>query len=599
MQKHHKIFLILTDLAFIIAAFFLAVLIRFEGYIPLRFIDGKELFYAFSSLYILLVFYFFGLYKKVWRYAGVYEIVTIFNAVTIGIIPPAAYVFYTHGSVYPRSSIVIAWLLNILMIGGIRFILRFVGEAGARPRVGVEQKRTLVIGADDAGEMILRELKRHPALGNLAVGLVDDDETKKNMRIHDVPVVGPVNDLPHIIKQLKIDEIIVTIPAPAFLRKLINLTEGTPVKFKTIPTLAEIIDGKITVNKIRQVQIEDLLERDVVKLDMEKISRYLEDKTVLITGAGGSIGSEIARQVIRYNPKKVILLGRGENSIHDIWVELNPKSGAKIRLFICDIRDRGRLEYLFKKEAVQVVFHAAAHKHVDLMECNAVEAAANNVFGTKNMVELSMKYGVERFVFLSTDKAVNAVSVMGKTKRMAEMILQANSAAGTKFISVRFGNVLGSKGSVIPTFKKQIELGGPVTVTHPDMTRFFMTIPEAVQLVVQAGAIGSSGDIFILDMGKPVNIMELAKNMIKLSGFEPEVDIPIEITGVRPGEKLNEELLNTSEEKQNTEFEKIFKVAANDNAVAGERLIASLQEKLNFLERFIGENNEEEIKKIL
>lgn len=590
MQRHHIIFLMITDLVLIAASFFLGLLIRFEGYLPLRFIEGREPFYIVSIFYILTVFYIFGLYKKMWKYAGVYELVAIFNAITVGLAPVCAYVFYTHGTVYPRSSIIITWLLDILIVGGVRFILRFISEAQIRPRV-TDQRRTLIIGADDAGEMILRELKRHPNLANLAVGLIDDDPNKKDVRVHGVPVLGPVKDIPYIIKQLKVDEIIITSPSPSVLRNVIKLTEGLPVKFKTIPSLSEIIDEKITINKIRQVQIEDLLERDVVKLNLEKISEYLKDKIVLITGAGGSIGSEIARQIVKFGPKKLILLGRGENSLHEIWIELKSKINIDTEIFICDIRNTGRLERLFKKEKISVIFHAAAHKHVYLMEANAVEAVSNNVFGTLNLAELSNKYGVEKFVFLSTDKAVNPVSVMGKTKKLAEEVLKLRSGNGkTKFVSVRFGNVLDSKGSVIPTFRKQIELGGPVTVTHPEMTRFFMTIPEAVELVIQAGALGEAGDIFILDMGKPVNILELAKNMIKLSGLEPDADIPITFVGMRPGEKLNEELLNISEEKLSTEFAKIFKVKKEN--IVEENLLNKLAE----LSRLVEVNDEEMIK---
>lgn len=594
MQRLKTLFFIIADLIFLIASFMLALIIRFEGYFPLKFVEAREPFYIISCFYILAVFYSFGLYRKVWKYAGVYELVNIFNAVSIGMVPVCAYVFYTHGRVYPRSSIIIAWLLNIIIIGGIRFILRFLNEMQVSPRVSSDQKRVLIIGADDQGDMIIRELKRHPALGFIPIGLVDDDPVKKDLRIHGVPVVGQTKDLPHLIDQLKINEIIITTPSPALLRKLISLTSGLPVKFKTIPSLSEIIDEKIVINKIRQVQIEDLLERDVVKLNLNKISRYLTGKTVLITGGGGSIGSEIARQIIKFNPGKIILLGRGENSLHEISVELSPKTKINIEIFICDIRNLERLETLFKKENIQVVFHAAAHKHVHLMEDNAAEAVSNNVFGTMNLADMSNKYNIERFVFLSTDKAVNPVSIMGKTKKLAEDVLKSNAGkGGTKFISVRFGNVLDSKGSVIPTFRKQIELGGPVTVTHPDMTRFFMTIPEAVQLVIQAGAIGESGDVFILDMGKPINIFELAKNMIKLSGLEPEVDIPIKFTGIRPGEKLNEELINTSEEKQNAVFEKIFKIKTIDIDKN------EFEEKLAALKRFADKNDDNAIKEIL
>lgn len=578
MKLQHKIFLVLTDLILISASFFLALLIRFEGLISLRYLEGRNLFYILSLAVIIFIFYLFGLYRKVWRYAGVHELVTIFNAVTVSIVPVAAVVFISAGNLYPRGAIVIVWLINMILVGGIRFILRLVSEIKAQPRIGL-QKRTLIVGADDAGEMILRELKRHPMLGYLPVGLIDEDKNKKNIRIHGVQVLGALQEIPYLIGHLKIDEIIITQPDPAKLRQIVNLIEGSFVKLRTVPTLSELIDGKIFVTQIREVKIEDLLDRDVLNLNLDMVARYLKDKTVLVTGAGGSIGSEICRQVVKFLPKRLILLGKGENSIHDIFIELRSKTQIPLVSFIGDIRDSARMRYLFGKFKPEVAFHAAAHKHVDLMEENAIEAVNNNIFGTMNLADLSGEFKVEKFIFLSTDKAVNPVSVMGATKRLAEIVLQVyGKRSSCKFIAVRFGNVLDSKGSVIPTFRHQISLGGPVTVTHPDMTRFFMTIPEAVQLVIQAGAIGHGGQIFILDMGKPIKILELAKNMIKLSGFEPEVDIPIIITGVRPGEKLNEELVSSNEEKMETEIKKIYQIKSSRNDYDWEKLKSALDQ---------------------
>lgn len=591
MKLQHKIFLALTDIILVSSSFFLALLIRFEGSaISLRYLEGRNLFYVLSILVIVFIFYIFGLYRKVWRYAGVHELVTIFNAVTVSLIPVAFVVIISGGTFYPRGAIIIVWFINLILVGGIRFILRLASEIKAQPRVGF-QKRTLIVGADDAGEMILRELKRHHLLGCLPVGFVDDDKNKKNIRIHGVQVLGPIQDIPHLIEHLKIDEIIITQPTPAKVREIVNLIEQTTVKLRTVPTLSELIDGKIRINQIREVKIEDLLDREVVHLDIESMAKYLKGKTVLITGAGGSIGSEICRQVIKFSPQKLILLGKGENSIHDIFIELQGKTKVPVACFIGDIRDLPRMKHLFLKFKPEVVFHAAAHKHVDLMEENISEAVNNNVFGTLNIADLSVKFNVERFVFLSTDKAVNPVSVMGLTKRLAEKVLQLHREAGTKFIMVRFGNVLDSKGSVIPTFRRQISLGGPVTVTHPDMTRFFMTIPEAVELVIQAGAMGEGGEIFILDMGKPIKIMELAKNMIKLSGYEPEVDIPVVVTGIRPGEKLYEELVSTGEEKVDTRIKKIYQVKT-----AGKHVEADMETKLEELRGMSLRGEEEKIK---
>jgi len=405
---------------------------------------------------------------------------------------------------------------------------------------------------------------RHPEAGLFPVGFLDDDQSKKGMKLLGLPILGRINELGKIVKRNKIDEVLIAIPsAPGkVVRRVVDLAQESGVKHRIVPGIYEILSGKVSISQIRDVDVEDLLRREPVRLRIEEIARYIEERVVLVTGAGGSIGSEIVRQVARFRPRRVILLGRGENSLYLIEKELQ-QSWPKLnwRTVVADIRDREKIEYVFSKYEPQVVFHAAAHKHVPMMEENPDEAVFNNIIGTKNVVEVSLASGVERFVNISTDKAVNPTSIMGASKRVAEYIVQiaaSQTGAGKSFVSVRFGNVLGSRGSVIPLFKQQIQRGGPVTVTHPEMTRYFMTIPEAAQLVLQAGGMGNNGAVYVLDMGEPVRIVDLARDLIKLSGLIPGEDIKIEYTGIRPGEKLYEELLTAEEGTEASKHEKIY-----------------------------------------
>jgi len=385
---------------------------------------------------------------------------------------------------------------------------------------------------------------------------------KLNKIIHGVKILGNRDDIARIVKEKKITDIIVALPSASNCHKkeILNICKNTGCRVKTLPGVYQIIDGKVDINQIRDVQIEDLLGRDTIKLNIEGIEKYIKNQVVLVTGGGGSIGSELSRQIASYNPRKLILLDIYENGVYDLQQELLRKHrDLSLEVLIASVRDRARLEYIFKTNSPDIVFHAAAHKHVPLMESSPTEAIKNNVFGTLNVAELSDRYNVKKFVLISTDKAVNPTNIMGATKRIAEMIVQALARhSRTEFVAVRFGNVLGSNGSVIPLFKKQIAEGGPVTVTHPDIIRYFMTIPEAVQLVLQAGSMARGGEIFVLDMGEPVRIVDLARDLIRLSGFEPDVDIRIEFSGLRPGEKLYEELLMAEEGLQNTTHEKIF-----------------------------------------
>lgn len=423
--------------------------------------------------------------------------------------------------------------------------------------------RVLIIGAGCAGEMVVKELEKNPQLNKKAVAIIDDDITRIGDQISGVDIVGTRNSILKIVKLYKIDEIIFSIAnvSKKGKKEIIDICKNTNCKIKTIPGIYEIIDGKVDIKQVRDVDIEDLLGREPIEVDFNLMGSYIQDSTILVTGAGGSIGSELCRQIANIRPKKLIMLDNYENNLYSIQQELIRKYGDSIKMIavVASIREQKRMEKIFDKYRPEVVFHAAAHKHVPLMENSPGEAIKNNIFGTLNVAMLSSKYNVKRFLLISTDKAVNPTNIMGATKRAAEMIIQSlNEESKTEFVAVRFGNVLGSNGSVIPLFKKQIEEGGPVTVTHPNIIRYFMTIEEAVGLVIQAGGMAKGGEIFVLDMGEPVKILDLARNLIRLSGFEPDVDIKIVFTGLRPGEKLYEELLMSEEGLLDTKHKKIF-----------------------------------------
>ena len=423
--------------------------------------------------------------------------------------------------------------------------------------------RVLIIGAGCAGEMVVKELEKNPQLNKKAVAIIDDDITRIGDQVSGVDIVGTRNSILKIVKLYKIDEIIFSIAniSKKGKKEIIDICKNTNCKIKTIPGIYEIIDGKVDIKQVRDVEIEDLLGREPIEVDFNLMGSYIQDSTILVTGAGGSIGSELCRQIANIRPKKLIMLDNYENNLYSIQQELIRKYGESLEIIavVASIREQKRMEKIFNKYKPEVVFHAAAHKHVPLMESSPGEAIKNNIFGTLNVAMLSSKYNVKRFLLISTDKAVNPTNIMGATKRAAEMIIQSlNDQSRTEFVAVRFGNVLGSNGSVIPLFKKQIEEGGPVTVTHPNIIRYFMTIEEAVGLVIQAGGMARGGEIFVLDMGEQVKILDLAKNLIRLSGFEPDVDIKIVFTGLRPGEKLYEELLMSEEGLLDTKHKKIF-----------------------------------------
>lgn len=504
----------------------------------------------------------FKCYSSLWRYAGEEELVSILSACLVYVIP----VYIAHRLIGIDYSILFYIVSTILIIGstgGLRLVYRTGRRFKTRMVVSQDSQRVLVVGAGSAGQMIINELKENPQLKKVPVGIIDDDINKIGRRIHNVKILGNTSQVKEIVEKENVDEIILAIANVDKARKseIINICKETKCKLKTIPGIYEIIDGKVDIKKIRDVDIEDLLGREPIKVNMEEMSGYIEERTVLVTGGGGSIGSELCRQIASFNPKHLIIVDNYENNAYAIQQELIRKYEGKLNLstIIASIREYKRMDEIFNEYKPDVVFHAAAHKHVPLMENSPSEAIKNNIFGTLNVARLADTYKVKRMVLISTDKAVNPTNIMGATKRAAEMIIQTiNKNSETEFVAVRFGNVLGSNGSVIPLFKKQIAEGGPVTITHPDIIRYFMTIPEAVALVLQAGAMAKGGEIFILDMGEPVKIVDLANNLIRLSGFEPGVDIKIEYSGLRPGEKLYEELLMSEEGLTKTANSKIF-----------------------------------------
>ena len=553
--------------------------------------------YALSAMILKLpIFYAFGLYRRFWRYAGVKDLLSIAFATLSGTALVTLWVYSVASLIFgfqaiPRSIPIIDWMLSMMFIGGMRLSIKVMareripwvdwnGKSHLNAKTDQEQ-RVLVMGAGDAGALMVREMQENPGLGKTPVGLLDDNESKKGLMIHGIPVRGTREDIPALVKNMQVDQVLIAMPTASgqAIRGVVEICRQVGVEFKTIPGIYELIDGSVSITQAREVGLEDLLRRAPVTIDKPGSLDYLNDNVVLVTGAGGSIGSELCRQIASCHPEKLLLLGHGENSIYHIQRELVEAYPAlDVISFIADIRDRERLDVLFARYQPQVVFHAAAHKHVPLMEQNVAEAVANNVTGTHTLLQTSVAHDVSKFVLISTDKAVNPVNVMGCTKRLAELCVQdAAKRTGLSYAAVRFGNVLGSRGSVVPLFQAQIAEGGPVTVTHPEMERYFMTIPEAVQLVLQAGAMGKGEEIFVLDMGKQVRIAELARELIRLSGLKIGDDIEIEYTGIRPGEKLSEELFGEHENPHPTEHEKIL-VAQGNNQWSSQELSDHLEE---------------------
>jgi FlaA1/EpsC-like NDP-sugar epimerase len=597
MEKRlNNIALILIDIVLINLSYLLALFIRFEGIIDSQFMSYLPV-YLNNAIYITLIklgtFYYFKMYKTMWVYASVAELYGIATAVLVSNTGVLSFLFIRQANL-PRSIHILTTLIDMALVGGLRFSFRAFGKNPVQNLIKKDgMKKVMIIGAGDAGAMVIREYRNHIQLNSEPVVIIDDDIKKQGQVINGVPVVGGRQSILSAVENYQIDEIVIAIPSASKreIREIIDICKETKAKLKILPGYYELIDGKISIKEIRDVDICDLLGREEIKVDLEEISSYVTGKVVMVTGGGGSIGSEICRQIADFNPKELIVFDIYENSAYDIQNELKRNhADLNLKVLIGSIRDKKRIDEIFKKEKPQVVFHAAAHKHVPLMEDSPKEAIKNNVFGTLNLVQAADRYGVEKFVLISTDKAVNPTNIMGASKRICEMIIQSiDRNSKTDFVAVRFGNVLGSNGSVIPLFKKQIEDGGPVTVTHEDVIRYFMTIPEAVQLVIQAGAMAKGGEIFILDMGEPVKIMDLAKDLIRLSGFEPGVDIEIEVTGLRPGEKLYEELLLDEEGITSTKHDKILigKPTFTDYKL--------LLKSLNELDRIMKEEDEEDL----
>ena len=604
MNEHKKhlfsraIVLLLLDILFINIALYISLYLRFDVNIPQQYLDICFWYSPLITLIMVLSFFFFNLYKSLWRYASIDEMISVVEANLVGV----AIIFITFVLLkiqLPKSIYGILWLSNTALIGGSRFTYRALRRAKRKiTKKDYSFSNLLIIGAGEAGSTVIREIFESPKLSKNIVGVIDDDVTKVGRKINGINILGTRNDIVKVAKDYQVDEIIIALPSSPKkeIKKIIEICKETKCKLRILPGVYELIDGKISIKKIRDVEIEDLLGREPVKINLQEIGKYLKDQVVLVTGGGGSIGSELCRQISTFNPKQLIILDMYENNAYDIQNELKMKYGDSLNLkvVIANIREYDRMEEIFSDLNPNIIFHAAACKHVPLMEKNPFEAIKTNVFGTLSLIKLSDKYNVKKFVLISTDKAVNPTNVMGATKRIAEKIIQSfDKISKTEFVAVRFGNVLGSNGSVIPLFKKQIIDGGPVTVTHPEIIRYFMTIPEAVQLVLQAGSLAKGGEIFVLDMGEPVKILNLARDLIKLSGFEPDVDIKIEFTGLRPGEKLYEELLMSEEGLQKTENDKIF-IGKPQHIPNGE-----LIDQLNKLSEVVKQNDYSKLIKII
>jgi FlaA1/EpsC-like NDP-sugar epimerase len=592
LRLHRRIVFIIADAALVVLSFYLAFLARFDGSIPPRYFVMIGLILPFVLAIKLSVFHVFRIYRFSWSHMGFEELLNAAIACCLGSISLAAmlFIFQTSAALYgfPRSILVIDFAFTFLGIAGIRLSKRSVCYLFSLRNVRPHGHRAVIVGAGDTGEMLARSLMHEEKITYWPVGFIDDDPGKQYTAIHGVPVLGPRNRLSELIKSQGLEAVLIAMPsAPSrVIRETVDIArKGGAKDIKIVPFLSELYTGEFRVSDIREVRPEDVLSREPVSIDLGSVEHFLKGKNVLVTGAAGSIGSELCRQVLRFSPAKLLALDFDETGLFNLENELTrlfPKK--EVQIIVGDIRDKGKMHSIFQRERPKVVFHAAAYKHVPMMEAYPEEAAKTNVFGSQILIEEAQQADVETFVLISTDKAVNPVSIMGMTKRVAEIIsLAVGNGASTRCIAVRFGNVLGSRGSVIPIFMEQIRRGGPLTVTHPEMERYFMTIPEAVLLVLQAGMMGKGGEVFVLDMGKQVRVLDIAKELIRFYNLEPDKDIPIVFTGVRPGEKLREELLTAEEGVDTTNHRQIY-IAKMNNGLPKEML----RRRLEDLEELIG-----------
>ena len=581
MNNRLKILLLfIVDSLLVVGSVFLGFRLVTEGLI--RNIHGLTITAILSLVAYYVFSYFFNLYWRDWEYASVYEVITVVKCVSATVIVSTISGIAFFDTKITWQFLIVCWLLLVISIGGVRLSMRVFREFFADSSVMENAKPTLIVGAGAAGTLLVRQMLMHPAMRMDPIAFVDDDPEKLRKDIYGVRILGAIKDIERIVDTMGITKVVIAMPSLPIkkLNEVYDVARKTGAECVILPNIDDVMSGNLHVQQLRNVEIEDLLGRDPIELDQTMIEKQLRGKKILVTGAGGSIGSEICRQVAKFKPKEIVILGHGENSIYQLNMELVGKYSQHFTItpVIADVQDRKRIFEVMDKYKPDVVYHAAAHKHVPLMELNPREAVKNNILGTRNVAEAASHARVKAFVMVSTDKAVNPPNIMGATKRLCEMIVQdmATRSEYTKFVAVRFGNVLGSRGSVIPLFKKQIAEGGPITVTHPDIVRYFMTIPEAAQLVIQAGALARGGEIFVLDMGQPVKIVDLAKNLIRLSGYD-EGDIEIKFTGLRPGEKMYEELLNEGEVNPKQVFPKIH-IGIADNS--------KINRVYNFIENF-------------
>jgi FlaA1/EpsC-like NDP-sugar epimerase len=586
--NRHRVWNLVADATLVAAAWYLAFELRFDRGVPVYYHTLFMRTIAFVVAIKLAVFILSGFYNRWWRYVSTRDMWGAARGVLIASLVADLTVYFAspvHNVRLPRSIAVLDFLLTMAFVAGSRMIARSIIERPQARNVLARGKEVIVVGAGDAARLMLREMLRTPALGYTPIGLIDDDPRKKNLRLEGVRVLGTIADLPHVIRDNKPDELLIAIPsASGELRaRVVDAAGNVPVK--TLPGLYELIAGDLDLTRqIRPIQVEDVLGREPVEVDFQAIASYVEDETVLVTGAGGSIGSELCRQIAKVGPARLILVDHHETALFEIERELLERDFTAGHPVLADVKNQAKMQQVFERFRPGVVFHAAAYKHVPMLEANPIEAVRNNTVATRVLADVAVEFGAGRFVLVSTDKAANPKNLLGRSKAIAEWIVEAyghREDVSTRFVAVRFGNVLNSSGSVIPIFRRQIERGGPVRVTHPEMTRYFMTIPEAVSLIVQAGAIGGRGQVFVLDMGEPVKIVDLAREMIRLSGKVPGKDVAIEFTGVRPGEKLHEELWSAGEVVEPTAHPKISR------ATRAQIDAAWLQDELGELERLV------------